>query len=731
MKFFGNILYGAFILVFLGVTGLFLATLLPIPNNIEIKIVKSGSMEPTILTGSIVVIKPQDVYQIGDVVTFGADTKAEIPTTHRIIAMRTDASTTWFSTKGDANEEADPQMIRADQIIGKVLAVIPYAGYMLDFARQPIGFTFMIGIPAGLLILDELINIYKELRRSRRRRDDDERTGIKVDEVTYMRPRAMDDVFVPIYAPMAHTTPAAHSESRAGKRLVTAFAMYFIFVLTISDTAGATISYFADTNVSHDNTLIARSLDFTVDAGETMVASIGEGDEVYVTTAFTPEAGSLPTAYRVIAEKTGGVEPLCSLLYADATSTPTYTGPLIDLVTGTTTEEITDWQVRVTLPDATGVVENDSCAFDLVYQGWYLLNGQWGYTDEERVNLEFAYTPGGEIIIDPPGLPPDVVLNEFLPNPDVSANGLNLGSDSSDMPLGEWVELYNNEDTPVDVANWYIADGAGGIGNQQAVISSLNTAPATTVIPAHGWLVVYFNASTLNNTGDSIYLYTDEDFLIDFYSYGTPSEYCENEPTPADANVDTSAPGVCSGATVAPNKSYARIPDGIGSFIDPIPTPGGANMPDLVIEVAAGSESQEPVLPEAEETDVVVGSEPAAVSSEGALNSHGGGSNSDVPSESEEVGAGEANSEVTEGDNESASEENPTAEAEEPETQSVEAQPADQNSAQEPPGLVPQTEPSSAPESGPAPTELPPAIEPSAPETPPPAQAVDSAPPAE
>jgi len=33
----------------------------------------------------------------------------------------------------------------------------------------------------------------------------------------------------------------------------------------------------------------------------------------------------------------------------------------------------------------------------------------------------------------------DVVLNEFLPNPD----GI-FGDDGDDAPFGEWIELYNN-----------------------------------------------------------------------------------------------------------------------------------------------------------------------------------------------------------------------------------------------------------------------------------------------
>ena len=109
MKFISGVLYTVLVTLLLCVAGLFLASLLPIPGNIEVKIVKSGSMEPAIHTGSVVIVKPESSYGIGDVITFGADTKAKIPTTHRIVSIREENGTTYFATKGDANEDPDPQ----------------------------------------------------------------------------------------------------------------------------------------------------------------------------------------------------------------------------------------------------------------------------------------------------------------------------------------------------------------------------------------------------------------------------------------------------------------------------------------------------------------------------------------------------------------------------------------------------------------------------------------------
>ncbi len=170
MKIISKLFYTVFVLLLLGVAGLFLASLLPIPGNVQIKIVKSGSMEPAIKTGSIVIVKPQAAYAVGDIITFGEDTGAQIPTTHRVVAIGGNFSNVFYMTKGDANEEADNVQIAQSDVEGRVIATIPFAGYVLDFAKKPLGFTLMIAIPASIIILDELLRIFQEVRSLRRKR---------------------------------------------------------------------------------------------------------------------------------------------------------------------------------------------------------------------------------------------------------------------------------------------------------------------------------------------------------------------------------------------------------------------------------------------------------------------------------------------------------------------------------------------------------------------------------
>jgi signal peptidase len=163
-------LYYFLILALIALGALLAAPILPIPGNYEVKIVQSGSMEPSINTGAIVVVKPQESYTVGDVVTFGEDDKTHVPTTHRIIADRIVEGTVRFTTKGDANEDQDPGEIALDDIIGKVVFDIPALGYVLDFARKPLGFALLIGIPAAVIVFDELESIWREMASMRRKK---------------------------------------------------------------------------------------------------------------------------------------------------------------------------------------------------------------------------------------------------------------------------------------------------------------------------------------------------------------------------------------------------------------------------------------------------------------------------------------------------------------------------------------------------------------------------------
>jgi signal peptidase len=158
--------YQAILGILLIIGALLVFSKFPIPGNYKIMTVLSGSMEPTVKTGSIVVVKPEKNYKVGQIITFQLP-RYKVPITHRIFEIDRAQTPPVYITKGDANNSPDSWRISENQIVGKVLFSMPYLGYLVDFVKKPIGFITLIIIPAGLIIFDEIRKITKELKRKR------------------------------------------------------------------------------------------------------------------------------------------------------------------------------------------------------------------------------------------------------------------------------------------------------------------------------------------------------------------------------------------------------------------------------------------------------------------------------------------------------------------------------------------------------------------------------------
>lgn len=325
---------------------------------------------------------------------------------------------------------------------------------------------------------------------------------------------------------------------------------------------GETVAYFNDTETSSENSFGAGSLDAVLTETEAG-GLIGLGEDMEFRSILL-NSGTLDWKYTVRTEKISGSDTFCSALTLEAelNSSEKYDGVItgMDLPVSST---LGTWDFEVGFNgDGSGISHGDTCVVDVVLSAWQAEVGDFeesGFWDEERITLSFTARM--------------VVLNEFLPNPEGFEYGFDFGTDSDDMPKGEWVELYNNSDTSYDLTGWYVWDASGSEANKIA-ITAANTAPSSTTIGGKDWLVVYMNKAVLNNTGDTVKLYDAGDTLIDSHEY-TDNDWCDLEPTAGDEN-DTTVSGACGG--VPPNKSYARIPDGIGGWVDPIPTPGGVNI---------------------------------------------------------------------------------------------------------------------------------------------------------
>lgn len=96
------------------------------------KTVLTGSMEPAIPVGSIVITKEQSSYEMEDIISFQEEGAI---ITHRIITIDRER----YITKGDANNVADTEEVQQKQILGKVILTIPLLGYLVMWLMSPVG----------------------------------------------------------------------------------------------------------------------------------------------------------------------------------------------------------------------------------------------------------------------------------------------------------------------------------------------------------------------------------------------------------------------------------------------------------------------------------------------------------------------------------------------------------------------------------------------------------------
>ena len=98
--------------------------------------VLSGSMEPTFYAGDMIIIHSRSQYGPGDVVTFYSDGEL---VTHRIIG----AGPKGFTVKGDANNVSDEELVKASDIVGKQILVLPRIGSIALFFRTGKGMALL------------------------------------------------------------------------------------------------------------------------------------------------------------------------------------------------------------------------------------------------------------------------------------------------------------------------------------------------------------------------------------------------------------------------------------------------------------------------------------------------------------------------------------------------------------------------------------------------------------
>ncbi len=116
-------------------------------------IIMSGSMEPDIKTGDMIITKESDNYKIGDVIAFK---DANFVTAHRIVEISTEDGEKVFKTKGDNNNTTDRNLVKSQQIKGKIVNKIPKVGKAVLYLKTH---WIILVLLIGIIIIIYLVRI--------------------------------------------------------------------------------------------------------------------------------------------------------------------------------------------------------------------------------------------------------------------------------------------------------------------------------------------------------------------------------------------------------------------------------------------------------------------------------------------------------------------------------------------------------------------------------------------
>ena len=124
---------------------------LPFLQNYQLFTVLSGSMEPTLNVGGVIIVEKVDPMTLeeGDIITFVSNdtTLNGKVVSHRILQVVDNNNGRMFITKGDANEDRDD--------------AAAYLGYLLNFMKTKNGFFLILLLPCMIILLVETISLLK------------------------------------------------------------------------------------------------------------------------------------------------------------------------------------------------------------------------------------------------------------------------------------------------------------------------------------------------------------------------------------------------------------------------------------------------------------------------------------------------------------------------------------------------------------------------------------------
>ena len=125
--------------------------------------VTGTSMEPAITQNDIVVMLPANSEEIkaGEVIVYKHEVDGKpYQFVHRVVEVNGKS----LLTKGDSLSTVDKYVVKSDDVIGKVLFKIPYAGWFVRFMNTFWGYVLFILMPGTALVIFEIKRIWGEIK---------------------------------------------------------------------------------------------------------------------------------------------------------------------------------------------------------------------------------------------------------------------------------------------------------------------------------------------------------------------------------------------------------------------------------------------------------------------------------------------------------------------------------------------------------------------------------------
>jgi signal peptidase I len=120
--------------------------------------VQTASMVPTFRPGDALIVAPVSAkaLHVGEVISYASPLDPRVVISHRLVRIETKPDR--LTTAGDSLRVDDPTFSSA-ALAGKVVAIVPRLGTILNILRRPLVLALAVCIPAGIFLYAEYLRL--------------------------------------------------------------------------------------------------------------------------------------------------------------------------------------------------------------------------------------------------------------------------------------------------------------------------------------------------------------------------------------------------------------------------------------------------------------------------------------------------------------------------------------------------------------------------------------------